>query len=162
MLTIVFETNCNFFIVLPIQVKICRSNVFFFFKEKNVHSLKIEFLRVRVHLICIGCTICPDLVNNCLLIFSLNFYIFCPLLKGLGSCIGRFLRFTWKWREPYPTSRFCYIICDKKYIKSTLSSLRRFLAFQSPLKMMKNAFYFTSKALFVLKVFMFFLDFLVM
>ena len=35
----------------------------------------------------------------------------------------------------------------------TLSGLRPFLATESPLKMMRKAFYFTSKALFVLKIF---------
>ena len=40
-------------------------------------------------------------------------------------------------------------------IKGTLSSLRKFFATESPLKMMKNAFYFTSKSLFVLKIFKF-------
>ena len=37
--------------------------------------------------------------------------------------------------------------------KGTLSGLRQFLAAESSLKMMENAFYFTSKALFVLKIF---------
>ena len=46
-------------------------------------------------------------------------------------------------------------------LKGALSGLRQFSAAESPLKMMKNAFYFTSKALFVLKVFQFCLDFLV-
>ena len=36
--------------------------------------------------------------------------------------------------------------------KGALSGLRQFLALESPLKMMKNAFYFTSKALFVPKI----------
>ena len=40
-------------------------------------------------------------------------------------------------------------------IKGGLSGLRQFLAAESPLKMMKNVFYFTSKALFVLKIFKF-------
>ena len=40
-------------------------------------------------------------------------------------------------------------------IKGALSGLRQFLVTESPLKMMKNAFYFTSKALFVLKIFKF-------
>ena len=40
-------------------------------------------------------------------------------------------------------------------IKGALSGLRRFLATESPLKMIKNPFYFTSKALFVLKIFKF-------
>ena len=39
--------------------------------------------------------------------------------------------------------------------KGALSGLRPFLASESPLKMMKNAFYFTSKSLFVLKIFKF-------
>ena len=37
--------------------------------------------------------------------------------------------------------------------KDPLSGLRQFWATESPLKMIKNAFYFTSKALFVLKIF---------
>ena len=36
--------------------------------------------------------------------------------------------------------------------KDTLSGPRQFLATESSLKMMKNAFYFTLKALFVLKI----------
>ena len=39
--------------------------------------------------------------------------------------------------------------------KGPLSGLRQFSATESPLKMMKNAFYVTSKALFVLKMFKF-------
>ena len=52
------------------------------------------------------------------------------------------------------------LICIKAlhyppFLKRELSSLRQFLATGGPLKMMKNAFYFTSKALFVLKIFKF-------
>ena len=43
----------------------------------------------------------------------------------------------------------------KDNLKGALSGLRQFLAIESPLKMMKNAFYSTSKALFVLKIFKF-------
>ena len=39
--------------------------------------------------------------------------------------------------------------------QDVLSCLRRFLATESPLKRMKNAFYFTSEAIFVLKIFKF-------
>ena len=39
-----------------------------------------------------------------------------------------------------------------KSLKDALSGLRQLLAIESPLKMMENAFYFTSKALFVLKI----------
>ena len=39
--------------------------------------------------------------------------------------------------------------------KGAFSGLRQFLATESPLKMMKNAFYFTSKAPFVLQIFKF-------
>ena len=49
------------------------------------------------------------------------------------------------------------IINEKCFcIKGALSGLREFLATESPLKMMKNAFYFTSIALSVLKIFKFF------
>ena len=40
-------------------------------------------------------------------------------------------------------------------LKGAISGLRKFLTTESHFKMMKNAFCFTSKALFVLKVFMF-------
>ena len=40
-------------------------------------------------------------------------------------------------------------------LKGALSDLRQFLATESPLKVMKNIFCFTSKALFVLKIFKF-------
>ena len=40
-------------------------------------------------------------------------------------------------------------------IKAALSGLRQFVTIESPLKMMKNAFYFILKALFVLKIFKF-------
>ena len=39
--------------------------------------------------------------------------------------------------------------------KGALSGLRQFLAAESPLKIMKNALYFTSKALSILKIFKF-------
>ena len=39
--------------------------------------------------------------------------------------------------------------------KGALSGLRQFLAIENPLKLMKNSFYFTSRALFVLKIFKF-------
>ena len=42
---------------------------------------------------------------------------------------------------------------DNSSIKGALSGLRQFLAAESSSKMMKNAFYFTAKALFVLKIF---------
>ena len=42
---------------------------------------------------------------------------------------------------------------DEINIKGSLSGLRQFLATEAALKIMKNAFYFTLKALFVLKIF---------
>ena len=41
-------------------------------------------------------------------------------------------------------------------IKGALSVMRQFLATGTPLKMVQNTFYFTTKALFVLKIFKFF------
>ena len=40
-------------------------------------------------------------------------------------------------------------------LKGALSSVRQFLETASPWKMMKNSFYFTLKALFILKIFKF-------
>ena len=50
-----------------------------------------------------------------------------------------------------------YFTSDQRnlLLKGALSRLRQFVATVSPLKMMKNVFYFTSKALFVLKIFKF-------
>ena len=42
-----------------------------------------------------------------------------------------------------------------KNLKAALSGLREFLATKIPLKIMKNIFYFTLKALFFLKIFNF-------
>ena len=42
-----------------------------------------------------------------------------------------------------------------KFVKDTLSGLRQYLGNESPLKMMKNAFYFALNAFFVLKIFRF-------
>ena len=47
------------------------------------------------------------------------------------------------------------MLLKENRIKGALSGLRQFLAAESPLKMMKNVFYFTSKVLFVLKIFKF-------
>ena len=44
-------------------------------------------------------------------------------------------------------------------LKDVLPGLRQFLATESPLKLMQNAFYFTLEALFVLKIYIFFSDF---
>ena len=41
-------------------------------------------------------------------------------------------------------------------MKGTLAGMRQFLVTESPFKMMKNAFYFTLKVLFVFKIFRFF------
>ena len=41
---------------------------------------------------------------------------------------------------------------NNNQFKGTLSGLRQFLATESPLKLIKKAFYFTSEALFVRKI----------
>ena len=50
-----------------------------------------------------------------------------------------------------------YVHCVQKakLFKGAISGLRQFLATERPLKMMKNAFYFTLKALFILEIFKF-------
>ena len=50
---------------------------------------------------------------------------------------------------------WCMINEYVSYYKGGLSGLRRFLATENSLKMIKNAFYFTLKALLVLKIFKF-------
>ena len=50
---------------------------------------------------------------------------------------------------------FLIVTILSKDIKDPLSGLRQFLGIESPLKMMKNAFCFMLKALFVLDIFKF-------
>ena len=51
-------------------------------------------------------------------------------------------------------SKLCKEFCKEKVnIKGALSGMRQFFATESHLKMMKNIFYFSSKALFFLKIF---------
>ena len=57
---------------------------------------------------------------------------------------------------PEELSLVSYVKITKLKFKGALSGLRQLLATERPLKVMKNAFYFTSKALFVLKIFKFF------
>ena len=52
--------------------------------------------------------------------------------------------------------KIIFAMLPKKWIKGALSGLRQFLAIESPLKMMKNVFYFTSKVIFIRKIFKFF------
>ena len=42
------------------------------------------------------------------------------------------------------------------YFKGPLLSLRKYMAIERPLKIMKNAFYFTLRALFAFKIFKYF------
>ena len=60
--------------------------------------------------------------------------------------------------RPSSTLKFQFVLPSMSnlfLIKGTLSGLRQFLATESPLKMIKNAFNFTLKTLFVLKIFKF-------
>ena len=57
-----------------------------------------------------------------------------------------------------PETFFSYAMQNANIIpllKGALSGLRQFLATESLLKMIKNAFYFTLKAIFILKIFKF-------
>ena len=69
----------------------------------------------------------------------------------LKKCQGQFITFDLKIN--IRLMLLCFPMIDS--LKGALSGLRQFLGTQSPLKMMKNAFYFASKALSVLKIFKF-------
>ena len=58
-----------------------------------------------------------------------------------------------KARKQSPVSRNALVKIPYFFLKGALSGLRQFLAIESSFKIMKNAFYFNSKALFVLKIF---------
>ena len=55
------------------------------------------------------------------------------------------------WINPQETVDL--VTLTKEILKDVLSGLTQFLATESPLKMMRNTFYFISKALFFLKIF---------
>ena len=68
-------------------------------------------------------------------------FVLLIFLKKILSCCSR------------ATQLIIQIYNKSKYnIKGALSGLRQFLTTESPLKMMKNTFYFNSNALFVLKI----------
>ena len=75
--------------------------------------------------------------------FSVRFFIrrLCPSIKLLRESISLFV-----------TKQSILLFYINDAIKGTLLGLGQFLATESPLKMKKNAFYFTSKAFFVLKI----------
>ena len=74
---------------------------------------------------------------NCCIIYIVLFVIAFQLIISISSS---FFYFHW---------------CSINVVKGALSGLRQFLATESPLNMMKNNFYFTSKGLFFLKIFKF-------
>ena len=114
-----------------------------------------------------------------LLIISLKIFKFGLFLVSVGTLFHTFgqntlskIRPCWPVFTSEKIGLWCYIISKTlfkishlKYIvyhvcwdvlfnlKGALSDLRWFLGIESPFKMMKNAFYFTSKGLFVLKIF---------
>ena len=70
-----------------------------------------------------------------------NWYYQCLLNKTVSHC--------------FKVIHSRLFIVFQSLVKVALSGLRQFLATEKPLKMIKNAFYFTLKALFVLKLFKF-------
>ena len=80
------------------------------------------------------------------------------ILKGLKALF----QFCWIFLKEWETYRFfCFseIIEGNKHFKVGLLTFHKSVCvicfFESPLKLLKNAFYFTLKALFVLKIFNF-------
>ena len=103
---------------------------------------------------------------------NLFFTMFAPIIKQsvnfdfldfLGWAVGDFLYLEFLYMSVYIFGKFCFwnfedyhhVKIQFSLFKGTVSGPRQFLANESPLKMMKSAFYFTLKALFVLKIFMF-------
>ena len=70
---------------------------------------------------------------------------------------GSFLSTSHKRTSVWPLNKLylLFILLQLIVFKGSLSGLWQFLPIESPLKMMENALYFTSKAFFVFKVFKF-------
>ena len=92
----------------------------------------------------------------------------CVGLSSLTKYQVKGLQLYWKrrWHRCFPVNfgkSFFRIPPDCRFwFKGALLGLTQFLATESPLKMMKNAFYFILKAFFVLRYSKFCLNFLVM
>ena len=67
-------------------------------------------------------------------------------VKNVSKNVRKILR-----KKPVLESVFNKVVS----LKGALSGLRQILATENPIKTMKNAFYFTSKAVLVLKIFKF-------
>ena len=80
-----------------------------------------------------------------------------PILKNI--CERLHLSITKRWSICWSQSVYFWseqTNVQIKWIKGPLSGLRQFPTIESPLKIMKNAFYFILKALFVLEIFTYF------
>ena len=78
-----------------------------------------------------------------------------------GRCFSRYIPYTHELSTEYVREdcrRLCSTFKVFKGIKSTLLGLKQILVIESPLRIMKNDFYFTWKALLVLIIFNFFLS----
>ena len=71
-------------------------------------------------------------------------WYFLKFLRVADICknIHCFLQFTIKFLKQTNLDNF-YLAISRKTFKGALSGLRQFLAIEAPIKMMKNAFYFT-------------------
>ena len=104
-----------------------------------------------------------------MVLIQLTFEAYGPYIKYVGGEAGGFYKFFKKCfvsqrikelNIPWSSSFFVISFVTPPInfsllFKGALSGLMQFLATESPLKIMKNAFYFNSKALFLLKIFKF-------
>ena len=89
-------------------------------------------------------------------IFILIFAPFTHIFTPGGTKTSYTLQQTWKISAAGLFKYVCFFVITRyERVKGALSSLKQFWATESPLKMMENAFYFTSNVLFALKIFKF-------
>ena len=79
------------------------------------------------------------------------------MLKKKGKVYGNY-SVLWKKRTASKYSFFTLkqvrlLKANEFYLEGALSGLIQFLATESPLKLMKNVFYFTLRIIFILKIF---------
>ena len=80
------------------------------------------------------------------------------LTSGWLHFFTRILKSSKLWPFKHNSNKFSLVFCKllDSYFKGALSGLRQFLAIERTLKMIKNAFYFISNAIFILKIFKYF------
>ena len=118
------------------------------FELDAIDFIAFVFLRSDKFFI-ITITICIIIVDRCYVIYKNSLYKSISVHSHKKRCLSVCNDYGAYYRRHASAEVLSFL----KEFKGPLLGLRQFLKIESPLKMMKNAFYYMSKALFVLEIF---------